>query len=145
MPSRNKIYRIGEAAAALGVRTSVLRFWETEFPELAPRRGESGQRSYSEQDMELLRRIRELLYTRGLTIEGARQALNKRPAATALTEEQKQARSQELEERRRGIASRRREKAVLRREQEAAFLQDMLRELREVRELLETPDKGTMP
>lgn len=143
MSSQKHSYRIGEAAASLGVKTSVLRFWETEFPELVPQRGDSGQRSYSAQDMELLRRIRSLLYDRGMTIEGARQALARRPGATTISMEEKQQRSQKLEERRRDIAAKRREKAVHRREQETALFQDVLRELRAMRELLEIPDKGS--
>ena len=71
-----KIYKIGEAAQLLGLKSYVLRFWESEFPQLNPTRTESGQRLYSEQDLDLLRRIRSLLHERGLTIEGARKVLN---------------------------------------------------------------------
>lgn len=70
-----QIYKIGEAAQLLGLKSYVLRFWESEFPQLNPTRTESGQRLYSEQDIGLLRRIRHLLHERGLTIEGARKAL----------------------------------------------------------------------
>lgn len=52
-----KLYKIGQAAALLNLNTSVLRFWETVFPQLAPRRTDSGQRFYTEEDMALLRRI----------------------------------------------------------------------------------------
>ena len=51
-----KLYKIGQAAALLNLNTSVLRFWETVFPQLAPRRTDSGQRFYTEEDMALLRR-----------------------------------------------------------------------------------------
>lgn len=68
-------YKIGEAAALLNLKTYVLRFWETEFPQIAPSRTEKGQRAYSEADLAALRRIRFLLHERGLTIEGARKAL----------------------------------------------------------------------
>ncbi|MDR1126414.1 MAG: MerR family transcriptional regulator [Deltaproteobacteria bacterium] len=71
-----KIYKIGEAAQLLGLKSYVLRFWESEFPQLNPTRTESGQRLYSEQDLELLRRIRNLLHERGLTIEGAKKVLS---------------------------------------------------------------------
>lgn len=70
-----KVYKIGEAAQALALKSYVLRFWESEFPQLKPTRTESGQRLYSERDLELLRRIRHLLHERGLTIEGAKKIL----------------------------------------------------------------------
>lgn len=76
-----KRYRIGEAAKALGVKTSVLRFWEGEFPALEPVRTASGQRLYTEEHLALLRRIKALLYDEGLTIEGARRRLEEGDAA----------------------------------------------------------------
>jgi DNA-binding transcriptional MerR regulator len=69
------MYRIGEAARALNLQTSVLRFWEGEFPELQPVRTPKGQRLYTERDMEVLRKIRSLLHEQGMTIEGARRVL----------------------------------------------------------------------
>jgi len=72
---QERTYRIGEAAKLLNLKTYVLRFWETEFPQLAPHRTEKGQRLYSEQDVAMLRTIRHLLHERGLTIEGARKIL----------------------------------------------------------------------
>jgi len=68
-------YKIGEAAALLNLKTYVLRFWETEFPGIAPMRTEKGQRLYTEEHLALLERIRYLLHERGLTIGGARRAL----------------------------------------------------------------------
>ena len=68
-------YRIGEAATLLNLKTYVLRFWEMEFPQIAPLRTEKGQRLYTEADLAALRRIRYLLHERGLTIEGARRIL----------------------------------------------------------------------
>jgi DNA-binding transcriptional MerR regulator len=68
-------YKIGEAAALLNLKTYVLRFWETEFPEFVPLRTEKGQRLYTEAHLALLERIRYLLHERGLTIGGARKAL----------------------------------------------------------------------
>ena len=70
-----KIYRIGEAAALLDLKAYVLRFWETEFPQLVPVRTDKGQRLYSEENLALLRRIKYLLHEQGLTIEGARRIL----------------------------------------------------------------------
>jgi len=73
----NKVYRIGEAAKLLGVKTSVLRFWEEEFSQIRPKRTDKGQRYYSEKDMETLMHIRNLLYDEGMTISGAQKTLRK--------------------------------------------------------------------
>lgn len=74
-PQGQRLYRIGEAARMLNLQTSVLRFWEGEFSELSPVRTPKGQRMYTEQDMDVLRRIRSLLHEHGMTIEGARRIL----------------------------------------------------------------------
>lgn len=70
-----RVYRIGEAAKILNVKTSVLRFWETEFPQIRPKRTETGQRYYSEKDMHILKKIHTLLYQEGMTINGAKKTL----------------------------------------------------------------------
>jgi DNA-binding transcriptional MerR regulator len=69
-------YKIGEISKALSLNSSVLRFWETEFSQLKPRKSPSGQRLYSRNDLELLIKIRKLLYRDKLTIEGARRAIS---------------------------------------------------------------------
>ncbi len=71
-----RMYRIGEAAELLKLKPSVLRFWETEFQQLAPLRTDKGQRIYTEQHLSLLRRIQQLLHEQGMTIDGARRVLN---------------------------------------------------------------------
>ncbi len=77
-------FRIGEVSHIVGVEPHVLRYWESEFPGLSPRKSSSGQRMFRRREVELLLRIRHLLYDRKFTIEGARLALNeKRPAAPA--------------------------------------------------------------
>ena len=70
-----RVYRIGEAAKILNVKTSVLRFWESEFPQIRPKRTETGQRDYSEKDMHILQKIHTLLYQEGMTINGAKRIL----------------------------------------------------------------------
>lgn len=70
-----KTYRIGEVAEILNLKTHVLRFWETEFPQIAPLRAGSGQRLYKEEHIRMLRRIQQLLHEQGMTIEGARRIL----------------------------------------------------------------------
>jgi DNA-binding transcriptional MerR regulator len=69
-------YKIREVCEIIGVEAHVLRFWETEFPALSPPKSKSGQRIYRPKDIELLLRIRKLLYEEGFTISGARKHLN---------------------------------------------------------------------
>ncbi|MBT0653046.1 MerR family transcriptional regulator [Geomobilimonas luticola] len=68
-------YRIGEVAAITSLRPSVLRFWESEFGMLQPRKSRSGQRLYSQENLALIQDIKRLLYVEKLTIEGARKRL----------------------------------------------------------------------
>jgi DNA-binding transcriptional MerR regulator len=71
----DKLYfRIGDVATLLDVPAYVLRFWETEFPQLKPNKGGTGQRLYRKKDVEMALRIKSLLYDEGYTIPGARQA-----------------------------------------------------------------------
>ncbi|MDP8237719.1 MAG: MerR family transcriptional regulator [Candidatus Hatepunaea meridiana] len=68
-------YSIGEVSQMLDIDQPVLRFWETEFKELSPRKSKSGKRQYKEYDLKVLRRIKQLLYKERYTIEGARRKL----------------------------------------------------------------------
>lgn len=74
-------YKIGEACKLLEIQPYVLRYWETEFPELSPSKSRSGQRVYSEEELALIRRIKELLYDEGFTIAGAKKRLEAEIAA----------------------------------------------------------------
>jgi DNA-binding transcriptional MerR regulator len=70
----DKLYfRIGDVARLCQVPAYVLRFWETEFPQLRPNKGGTGQRLYRKRDVEMALRIKSLLYDQGYTIPGARQ------------------------------------------------------------------------
>jgi DNA-binding transcriptional MerR regulator len=72
----DKLYfRIGEVSRLCGLPSYVLRFWETEFPQLKPSKSGTGQRMYRPPDVEYVLRIRKLLYEEGFTIAGARQFL----------------------------------------------------------------------
>src|SRR5712671_4484352 len=68
-------FRIGEVARLCRLPAYVLRFWETEFPQLKPVKSSTGQRMYRRRDVENVLRIKQLLYERGFTITGARQQL----------------------------------------------------------------------
>lgn len=117
-----RMYRIGEAARALNLQTSVLRFWESEFSMLQPVRTPKGQRLYTERDMEILRRIRALLHEQGMTIEGARRVLSGGIDSPARPEEKTEAAAPTA-----SAAS-------------TALLQDALRELCQIRALLTAND-----
>lgn len=69
-------YRIREVAALLDIPAYTLRFWEGEFPQLNPHRTASGQRRYTPADVDMVKRIRELLYVKGLKVEAAKELLN---------------------------------------------------------------------
>lgn len=80
MPTETNIpeklyFRIGEVSEIAGVPSYVLRFWETEFPSIKPRRAESGQRLYRKADVERILLIKRLLHDKRFTIQGARQHL----------------------------------------------------------------------
>jgi DNA-binding transcriptional MerR regulator len=72
----DKLYfRIGEVATLCKLPAYVLRFWESEFPQLKPVKSSTGQRMYRKRDVENVLRIKQLLYQQGFTIVGARQQL----------------------------------------------------------------------
>ncbi len=72
----DKLYfRIGEVATLCHLPAYVLRFWESEFPQLNPIKSSTGQRMYRKRDVESVLRIKQLLYEQGFTISGARQQL----------------------------------------------------------------------
>ncbi len=72
----DKLYfKIGEVADLVGVKPYVLRYWETEFPEIAPGKSKSKQRLYKRKEVELIFKIKALLYGEKFTIEGARRQL----------------------------------------------------------------------
>jgi DNA-binding transcriptional MerR regulator len=72
----DKLYfKIGEVSDLLGVEPYVLRYWETEFAVLSPKKSGTGHRLYRRKDVELLLRIKHLLYEKKFTIQGARQSL----------------------------------------------------------------------
>jgi len=75
----DKLYfKIGEVSSIVGVKPYVLRYWETEFELLKPGKAPSKHRLYKRKDVEILLRIKELLYSEGYTIDGARKKLRQR-------------------------------------------------------------------
>ena len=81
----DKLYKIGEVCKLADVQPYVLRYWETEFPQLAPNKSGGGQRLYTRREIDTILRIKELLYRDGFTIAGAKKKLDEEPAAAAAT------------------------------------------------------------
>ena len=75
------LYRIGEVSRITDLKPFVLRYWETEFPMLEPVKSASGHRLYRQQDVDMVLRIKRLLYDEGFTIAGARRHLREQNGA----------------------------------------------------------------
>jgi DNA-binding transcriptional MerR regulator len=73
--AEEKLYKIGEVCKLADLQPYVLRYWETEFPSLAPGKSGGGQRLYNRREVDIILRIKELLYTEGFTIAGAKKKL----------------------------------------------------------------------
>jgi DNA-binding transcriptional MerR regulator len=76
----SRLYKIGEVCKIADVQPYVLRYWETEFPALAPNKSGGGQRLYTQHEIDIILRIKELLYSEGFTIAGAKKKLEGEPA-----------------------------------------------------------------
>ena len=83
----SRLYKIGEVCKLADVQPYVLRYWETEFPQLAPNKSGGGQRLYTRREIDTILRIKQLLYSEGFTIAGAKKKLEtegiEEPAAAA--------------------------------------------------------------
>jgi len=84
IPEEKKFFRIGEVSRIIGVEPYVLRYWESEFPQIRPVRADTNQRTYQKKDLELILEIKRLLYEEKLTIEGARQRLKQKKEKSAV-------------------------------------------------------------
>jgi len=78
LPDDKRYYRIGEVSRIIGVEPYVLRYWESEFPQIRPRRADTNQRTYQKKDLEVILKIKRLLYDEKLTIQGARKRLTRK-------------------------------------------------------------------
>jgi len=75
--SKKLFFSIGEVSKIVGLPSYILRFWESEFKELCPQKSRGGHRRYRKKDIELILRIKNLLYQNKFTIRGAREELEK--------------------------------------------------------------------
>src|SRR5258707_4150502 len=78
-----RLYKIGEVCKMADVQPYVVRYGETEFPALAPNKSGGGQRLYTQREIDVILRIKQLLYTEGFTIAGAKKKLEEGDAAEA--------------------------------------------------------------
>lgn len=78
-----RLYKIGEVCKMADVQPYVLRYWETEFPALAPNKSGGGQRLYTRREIDTILRIKQLLYSEGFTIAGAKKKLESEDAPPA--------------------------------------------------------------
>ena len=79
--TEERLYTIGEVSRLADLKAFVLRYWETEFPMLQPTKDEAGRRVYCQQDVDMVFRIKRLLYDEGFTIAGARRHMREKGAA----------------------------------------------------------------
>jgi DNA-binding transcriptional MerR regulator len=84
IPDDKRFFRIGDVSRIVGVKPYVIRYWESEFSSLKPRRADSKQRTYQRKDIEILGEIKRLLYDEKLTIEGAKKRLKTAKKDTTL-------------------------------------------------------------
>ncbi|MBN2060552.1 MAG: MerR family transcriptional regulator [Deltaproteobacteria bacterium] len=75
IPDDKRYFRIGEVSRIIGVEPYVLRYWESEFPQIRPSRADSNQRTYQRKDLEIIFEIKNLLYEEKMTLEGAKRRL----------------------------------------------------------------------
>src|ERR1700746_3457676 len=80
--AQGRLYKIGEVSRLTELKPFVLRYWETEFPMLEPVKSPSGHRLYRQEDVELVLRIKRLLYDEGFTIAAARRHLREQSGAS---------------------------------------------------------------
>ena len=78
IPDNKRYFRIGEVSRLTDLEPYVLRYWESEFSQIRPRRADSNQRTYRKEDLEIILEIKRLLYEEKLTIKGAKQRLKQK-------------------------------------------------------------------
>jgi DNA-binding transcriptional MerR regulator len=122
-----KLYKIGEVCKQADVQPYVLRYWETEFPSLAPNKSGGGQRMYSKHEIDIILRIKQLLYSEGFTIAGAKKKLETELAAP-VPEPVEEAPGATATRKRSKPAADPRAKAILKARRELTALLELLRD-----------------
>jgi DNA-binding transcriptional MerR regulator len=88
IPNDKRYFRIGEVSRIVGVEPYVLRYWESEFPQIRPQRADTNQRTYQKKDLEAILEVKRLLYEEKLTIEGARRRLKQGVSKNGVSQDQ---------------------------------------------------------
>ncbi len=104
MASR-KTYKIGDVCKMADVQPYVLRYWETEFEQLAPGKSGGGQRMYTQDEIDIILRIKELLYSEGFTIAGAKKKLESETKNGKVVDEPEEFSSPKVDAKRRDVIS----------------------------------------
>jgi DNA-binding transcriptional MerR regulator len=91
MLATKPFFKIGEVAKLIGVKPHVIRYWESEFPSIRPKKNPSGQRIYVKADIEAIVEIQNLLYNERYTISGAKQMLARRGGVDTAVEAEREA------------------------------------------------------
>ena len=79
-------YSIGEVSKLVGLKSYVLRYWETEFKQLTPPKNRAGNRTYRQKDIDLILKIKDLLHIKKFTIEGARSVISSKSSSISTIE-----------------------------------------------------------
>ena len=79
-------YSIGEVSKMIGLKSYVLRYWETEFKQLSPPKNRAGNRTYRQKDIDLILKIKNLLHDKKFTIEGARSVISSKASNVNVAE-----------------------------------------------------------
>tara|TARA_Y100000996_G_scaffold378655_1_gene331447 strand:- start:40 stop:375 length:336 start_codon:yes stop_codon:yes gene_type:complete len=79
-------YSIGEVSKLVGLKSYVLRYWETEFKQLTPPKNRAGNRTYRQKDIDLILKIKDLLHGKKFTIEGARSVISSKVSSNSTVE-----------------------------------------------------------
>ncbi len=130
-------FKIGDVARICGVKTYVLRFWETQFPQLKPNKSGTGQRLFRRRDVEMALRIKQLVHEEGYTLAGARQFLEQSPRANSALQTELPLEAERLPQARLALTVSAPAQAS---ESLATAIQLARTELRELAELLAAPD-----
>ncbi len=137
-------FKIGEVCELTDTQPYVLRFWESEFPQLTPKKNRSGQRIYSSEDIEVVQEIKRLLYDSGFTIAGARKQLEQEGVSVgeAAVAKKKEAKPQKASARSSGKTRSKKVAAGKRRvPHEGNGGHDTVQQLREILDLMAETDR----
>lgn len=135
-------FKIGEVCELTETQPYVLRFWESEFPQLAPKKNRSGQRIYSSEDIEVVQEIKRLLYDSGFTIAGARKQLEQEGVSVTQTvPSPAESQPEVVADKKKGKAAKKAATEEVRVPHDGNGRHDAVQQLRRILELMEETDR----